>query len=55
MGITLYTCWTLLGLAKLPWPMLIALVAILAAYVVTADRLKIWFFKKYRIDTTVQH
>lgn len=37
-----------LGLTPLPLPYLGAMLGIVALYVITADLLKVWFFKKYR-------
>lgn len=37
-----------IGLVPLPLTSLAAILAIIAAYIITADLLKVWFFKKYR-------
>ncbi len=36
------------GLTPLPWANLSIMLIIVAAYIITADLLKVWFFKKYR-------
>lgn len=37
-----------IGLVPLPMINLGAMLIIVAAYIITADLLKVWFFKKYR-------
>jgi Mg2+-importing ATPase len=37
-----------IGLVPLPFLSLAAILGIIAAYIITADLLKVWFFKKYR-------
>ncbi|MBI3235487.1 MAG: hypothetical protein HYZ42_15855 [Bacteroidetes bacterium] len=37
-----------IGLVALPLFQVGAMIAIVAAYIITADLLKVWFFKKYR-------
>lgn len=39
---------TEVGLTPLPWANLSIMLTIVAAYIITADLLKVWFFKKYR-------
>ncbi len=39
---------TEVGLTPLPWANLSIMLIIVAAYIITADLLKVWFFKKYR-------
>jgi Mg2+-importing ATPase len=37
-----------IGLTPLPFVNLLAIALILAGYILTADLLKVWFFKKHR-------
>jgi Mg2+-importing ATPase len=44
-----YTSWAQdVGLTPIPLYNLALLLSIVAAYIITADILKVWFFKKYR-------
>ncbi len=43
-----------IGLLPLPLPNLAAMLIIVAAYIFTADLLKVWFFKKFSIVNVVQ-
>ncbi len=47
LGLPYMPLATDIGLSPLPWDTLGAILLIVAAYVVTADWLKIWFFKKH--------